>query len=76
MHIHGRGEVRDHGEGTEAVDGYKITTFSVVHLQLIAEDGGATVVDDRRRRRKADLDDVRGRHRGVRNRSVGGLARD
>jgi len=39
------GEVCNHGEGTKAMNGYKIATFSVIHLQLVAEDGGATVVD-------------------------------
>ena len=48
-HTYRRGEVCYHGKGTEAVDGHKITTFSIIHLQLIAKDGGATIINDRRR---------------------------
>ena len=58
MNILDCSEVCDHGEGTKAVNGYKVSTFSVIHLQLVAEDGGAHVVDSTRLR-KTDLDDVR-----------------
>lgn len=46
------------------MNGNKIAAFSVIHLQLIAENGGATVVDGTSLR-KADLDDIRGGHSSV-----------
>ena len=57
------------------MNGYKITTFTIIHLQLVAEDGGAHVSDGARLR-KTDLDDVRRGHSSVRNWLVGGLPRN